>query len=90
MRQSKEESQALWTVELDSAKQLDLTEEHASLIELVTAKINDYSLTYDEYVQDIHDYLEKVTDGEPKQIVKDMCNFLIEKYNGEEIRSEQN
>ena len=91
-RQNKEESQALWKLELESAKGLKLTPEHQKLVDIVTKKIEDYTLTYEEYVQDIADYLNAVNDNEqeenPKTIVKNMCNHLIEKY-GEEIRSEQ-
>ena len=89
-RQSKEESQVLWKLELESAKLLDLTPEHSKLIKVVTSKIEDYSLTYDEYVQDIADFLEEASDDDqPKEVIKNMCNYLIEKYNGEEVRSEQ-
>ena len=88
-RQSKEESQALWKLELESAKHLNLTEEHATLIEIVTNKIEDYTLTYDEYVQDIAIYLTTVDgDADPKETIKELCNHLIQKY-GEEVRSEQ-
>lgn len=92
-RQNKEESQALWKLELESAKDLKLTPEHQKLVDIVTKKIEDYSLTYEEYVQDIADYLSVVNDNEqeenPKTIVKNMCNHLIEKYGSEEVRSEQ-
>lgn len=92
-RQSKEESQIMWKLEMESAKTLTLTDEHAQLIEIVSSKIEDYTLTYDEYVKDIHDYLvtvnESEEDKEPKEVVKEMCQYLINKYNGEEIRSEQ-
>ena len=89
-RQSKEESQALWKLELESAKMLDLTPEHSKLIKVVTDKIEDYSLTYDEYVSDIADYLQSAPDDEqPKEVIKNMCNHLIQKYGSEEVRSEQ-
>lgn len=89
-RQSKEESQVLWKLELESAKLLQLTPEHQALIDVVTPKIDDYTLTYDEYVQDIADFLEEASDDDdPKEIIKNMCEYLIEKYNGEEVRSEQ-
>lgn len=88
-RQSKEESQTLWKLELESAKQLDLTPEHSALIEVVTAKIEDYTLTYEEYLADIADYLQSASDeDEPREVIKNMCNTLIEKY-GKEVRSEQ-
>lgn len=89
-RQSKEESQMLWKLELESAKNLTLTPEHQALIDLVTVKIEDYTLTYDEYVSDISDYLKNASDDdEPKEVIKNMCNQLIQKYGSEEVRSEQ-
>ena len=92
-RQSHEESKVLWKLELESTKDLTLTPEHQKLVDIVTKKIEDYSLTYEEYVQDIADYLSVVNDNEqeenPKTIVKNMCNHLIQKYGSEEVRSEQ-
>lgn len=90
-RQSHEESQVLWRLELESANQLNLTPEHQLLIAAVNSKIEDYSLTYEEYVKDIADYLETVSDDDdPKEVIKDMCVYLTLKYNGsEEVRSEQ-
>ena len=89
-RQSKEESQVLWKQELESASKLELTPEHKQLVDLVTVKIEDYSLTYNEYVEDIAAYLMTANDvDDPKEVIKNMCNYLIEKYNGEEVRSEQ-
>ena len=88
-RQSKEESQILWKLELEAANALELTVEHAELIDIVTKKIDDYSLTYVEYLQDITDYLDKVDDSDPKETIKNMCNYLIKKYGSEEVRSEQ-
>ena len=88
-RQSKEESQVLWKLELESAKNLTLTAEHAALIEIVTKMIDDYSLTYEEYLADIAEYLGKVEDNaDPKEVIKNMCNDLIETY-GKKVRSEQ-
>lgn len=85
-RQSKEESQVMWKLELETARKLDLTPEHSKLIKVVTAKIEDYTLTYDEYVKDIADYLETASDdSEPKEVIKNMCNYLIQKYDGEEV-----
>ena len=89
-RQSKEESQVMWKLELETAKNMELTPEHSQLIAVVTAKIEDYTLTYDEYVKDIADYLETASDDElPREVIKNMCNYLIRKYGGEEVRSEQ-
>ena len=82
-RQSHEESKVLWKVELESAKHINLTEEHTKLLEIVSNKIEDYSLTYYEYVDDIVAYLDKASNiNDPKETVKNMCNHLIEKYNG--------
>ena len=90
VRQSKEESQVMWKLELESAKRLELSAEHSELIALVTTKIEDYTLTYEEYVKDIADYLESASEGiEPKEVIKNMCNYLIQKYGGKEVRSEQ-
>lgn len=89
-RQSKEESQILWKLELETAKNLDITPEHKALIDLVTTKIDDYSLTYNEYVEDIAAYLITAADEEdPREVIKNMCNHLIQKYGSEEVRSEQ-
>lgn len=90
-RQSKEESQVLWKLELDSIGKLDLTPEHRRLVAIVSSKIEDYSLTYAEYIKDIADYLAEVAeDAEPKVVINEMINALINKYtNGEEVRSEQ-
>ena len=89
-RQSHEESKVLWKLELDSAEKLTLTPEHQKLIGLVTKKIEDYSLTYYEYVEDIAAYLQQLPhDVDPKEAIETMCNHLIEKYGSEEVRSEQ-
>ena len=90
-RQSHEESKVLWTLELASAEKLTLTPEHKKLVDIVTTKIEDYSLTYYEYVEDIAAYLQQLPhDIDPKEAIETMCNHLIQKYNGsEEVRSEQ-
>ena len=89
-RQSKEESQVLWALESASAEKLTLTPEHQKLVDLVTKKIEDHSLTYYEYVEDIATYLYHLPyDVDPKEAIKTMCNYLIEKYGSEEVRSEQ-
>lgn len=89
-RQSHEESKVLWKLELESAKNLTLTPEHKKLVNIVTKKIEDYSLTYYEYVEDIASYLQQLPhDVDPKEAIETMCNHLIEKYGSEEVRSEQ-
>lgn len=89
-RQSHEESKVLWKLELESAKNLTLTPEHKKLVDIVTKKIEDYSLTYYEYVEDIAAYLQQLPhDIDPKEAIETMCNHLIEKYGSEEVRSEQ-
>ena len=89
-KQSKEESQMLWKLELESAKKLTLTPEHQKLVDIVTKKIEDYSLTYYEYVEDIAAYLQQLPhDVDPKEAIETMCNHLIDKYGSEEVRSEQ-
>lgn len=88
-RQSKEESQILWTLELASAEKLTLTPEHKKLVDIVTKKIEDYSLTYYEYVEDIAAYLQQLPhDIDPKEAIETMCNHLIEKYGHQETESE--
>lgn len=80
----------LWKLELESAKMLDLTPEHSELIKIVTSKIEDYTLTYEEYLSDIADCLQTASDDDqPKEVIKNMCNHLIQKYGSEEVRSEQ-
>ena len=89
-RQSHEESKVLWKLELESAKDLTLTPEHQKLVDIVTKKIEDYTLTYEEYLVDITNFLKDVSEGaEPEEVIKNMCNQLIQKYGSEEVRSEQ-
>lgn len=89
-RQSHEESKVLWKLELESAKNITLTPEHQKLVDIVTKKIEDYSLTYEEHLVDITNFLKDTEDDEPKEVIKNMCNHLIQKYGSEEVRSEQN
>ena len=89
-RQSHEESKVLWKLELASTEKLTLTPEHKKLVDIVTKKIEDYSLTYYEYVEDIAAYLQQLPhDIDPKEAIETMCNHLIEMYGSEEVRSEQ-
>ena len=91
-RQSHEESKVLWKSELESAKNLKLTPEHQKLVDIVTKKIDDYTLTYTEYVQDIADYLSVENNNgqeeDAKTIIKNMCNYLIQKYGHQKTESE--
>lgn len=88
-RQNKEESQVLWKLELESAKALDLTPEHSKLIKIVSKKIEDYTLTYNEYLSDIAEYLQSASDDDlPREVIKNMCNHLIEKYGNQKTESE--
>lgn len=85
-RQSKEESQIMWRLESESAKMLDLTPEHSELIKIVSKKIEDYTLTYNEYLSDIAEYLQSASDNDlPREVIKNMCNHLIQKYGGKEV-----
>ena len=89
-RQSHEESKVLWKLELESAKNLTLTPEHQKLVDIVTKKIEDYTLTYEEYLVEITNFLKDASDDdEPKEVIKNMCNHLIQKYGSEEVRSKQ-
>ena len=55
IRQSKEDSLALWEFEKNNTKQLgsNISEELRELMEVADKKINDYSLTYNEFMNDI-------------------------------------
>ena len=88
-RQSKKESQILWKLELESAKKITLIPEHQKLVDLVTKKIDDYTLTYEEHLADVTNFLKDTEDDEPKVVIKNMCNYLIQKYGSKEVRSEQ-
>lgn len=90
-RQSHEESKTMWKLELASAEQLQLTELHKQLMNVISPKIEDYTLTYEEYMEDVAAFILASSDEEDaKTVVENMCNFLIQKYNGsEEVRSEQ-
>lgn len=88
-RQSKEESQILWKLELESVKKITLIPEHQKLVDLVTKKIDDYTLTYEEHLADVTNFLKDTEDDEPKEVIKNMCNYLIQKYGSKEVRSEQ-
>ena len=54
-RQSKEDSLALWEFEKNNFKQFgsNISEELKELMEVADKKINNYSLTYNEFMDDI-------------------------------------
>ena len=54
-RQSKEDSLALWEFEKNNVKQFGskISEELKELMEVADKKINNYSLTYNEFMDDI-------------------------------------
>ena len=87
-RQLHEESKVLWKLELESAEKLILTPEHKKLVDIVTKKIDDYSLTYCEYVEDIAAYLQQLPhDIDPKEAIEAVCNHLIKKYGHQKTES---
>ena len=63
-RQSKEDSLALWEFEKNNVKQFgsNISEELKELMEVADKKINNYSLTYNEFVDDILEGLAKLKD----------------------------
>lgn len=85
-RQSKEDSLALWKFEKNNVKQFGskISEELKELMEVADKKINDYSLTYNEFLDDILEGLAKLKDTdsiETRQLqIKGLCNCLTNKY----------
>ena len=63
-RQSKEDSLALWEFEKNNVKQFGskISEELKELMEVADKKINNYSLTYNEFMDDILEGLAKLKD----------------------------
>lgn len=63
-RQSKKDSLALWEFEKNNVKQFgsNISEELKKLMEVADKKINNYSLTYNEFVDDILEGLAKLKD----------------------------
>ena len=59
-RQSHEESKVLWTLELASTEKLTLTPEHKKLVDIVTKKIEDYSLEQKQIIPkvEVKDYTQ--------------------------------
>lgn len=85
-RQSKEDSLALWEFEKNNVKQFgsNISEELKELMEVADKKINNYSLTYKEFVDDILEGLAKLKDTdsiETRQLqIKGLYNYLTNKY----------
>lgn len=85
-RQSKEDSLALWKFEKNNVKQFGskISEELKELMEVADKKINNYSLTYNEFMDDILEGLAKLKDTdsiETRQLqIKGLYNYLTNKY----------
>lgn len=85
-RQSKEDSLALWEFEKNNVKQFgsNISEEPKELMEVADKKINDYSLTYNEFLDDILEGLAKLKDTdniETRRLqIKGLYNCLTNKY----------
>lgn len=85
-RQSKEDSLALWEFEKNNTKRLgsNISEELRELMEVADKKINDYSLTYNEFLDDILEGLAKLKDTdniETRRLqIKRLYNCLTNKY----------
>lgn len=85
-RQSKEDSLALWEFEKNNVKQFGskISEELKELMEVADKKINNYSLTYNEFMDDILEGLAKLKDTdsiETRQLqIKGLYNCLTNKY----------
>lgn len=85
-RQSKEDSLALWESEKNNTKRLgsNISEELRELMEVADKKINDYSLTYNEFLDDILEGLAKLKDTdniETRRLqIKGLYNCLTNKY----------
>lgn len=85
-RQSKEDSLALWEFEKNNVKQFgsNISEELKELMEVADKKINNCSLTYNEFMDDILEGLAKLKDTdsiETRQLqIKGLYNCLTNKY----------
>lgn len=85
-RQSKEDSLALWEFEKNNVKQFgsNISEELKELMEVADKKINDYSLTYNEFLDDILEGLAKLKDTDNIETgrlqIKGLYNCLTNKY----------
>lgn len=85
-RQSKEDSLALWEFEKNNVKQFgsNISEELKELMEVADKKINDYSLTYNEFLDDILEGLAKLKDTDNIKTrrlqIKGLYNCLTNKY----------
>jgi hypothetical protein len=90
-RQSKEVSLALWTIEKTcfeySGFRKCMPDE---LMNIIDAKINDYSLTYEEFLEDLGEALKETTEetaNDKDKFFEPVLSFLLNKYkgNGEEV-----
>lgn len=85
-RQSKEDSLALWEFQKYNYAHLDfdISEELKKFMEVVDKKINDYSLTYDELIDDIIEGVTKLRSidniEDRRSQIKVLYNNLINKY----------
>lgn len=85
-RQSKEDSLALWEFQKYNYAHLDfdISEELKKFMEVVDKKINDYSLTYDELIDDIIEDVTKLRSidniEDRRSQIKVLYNNLINKY----------
>ena len=85
-RQSKEDSLALWEFQKYNYAHLDfdISEELKKFMEVADKKINDYSLTYNEFMDDILEGLAELKDTdsiETRQLqIKVLYNDLTNKY----------
>jgi hypothetical protein len=85
-RQSKEDSLALWEFEKNNVKQFEsnISEELKELMEVADRKINNYSLTYNEFMDDILEGLAKLKDTDNVETrrlqIKGLYNCLTNKY----------
>lgn len=84
MRQSKEESLIMWKVERST---LDIIGKNfKELTEIVDKLMNNYSLTYEEFRNDMADVINDLRESDDKSlssrrgIIDVMCEALINKY----------
>lgn len=65
-----------------------INEDLNKLYDIVEQSINDETITYQDFIDDVMDYLSKTNDDDSTEdrlkFIKDMCNSLIKKYGREE------